>query len=365
MKVLVISTHFNIGGISNYILTLASQLKSIGVDTVVASSGGNLVEELRKNGVAHLKIPSDTKFEFDPRLLIAALQLKNFVKAEGVDIIHAHTRVSQVIAFLVSRMTGIPVVTTCHGYFKVRARKIFDTWGEKVIAISAAVKEHLMRDLGVSEERISLIYSGVDVERFSRDPSKEEALAIKAEMGLKPSPVIGTVGRLSQIKGQIYMVEALGRVIAKRPDVQGLIIGDGPERETLRKRAALLGIAGSIKFINSNVDTPRFLSIMDIFVFPSIKEGLGIALLEALAAGRACVASDVGGIGDIITDGVNGKLVKAEDPAAIAGAVLKLLDDTTGQRDMGERGRRIVRERFTLDRMAGDVAKLYRDVIRR
>ncbi len=366
MKVLSISTHFNIGGISNYILTLASGLKSELIETTVASSGGDLVEELRKNGISHLEIPSaDTKFEFDPRLLIAALRLKKFVGSEGIEIIHAHTRVSQVIAFLVSRMTGLPVVTTCHGYFKMRLRKIFDTWGEKIIAISAAVKEHLIRDLGVDEGRIALIYSGVDARRFARAISDEEARIVRAGMGLRPSPVVGTIGRLSPVKGQIFLVEALGRIISARPDIQGLIIGDGPERETLEAKAASFGIRDSVKFIDSNVDTPRFLSIMDVFVFPSVKEGLGIALLEALAAGRACVASDVGGIADIITDEVNGKLVKAGDPVAIAGAVLELIDDPIKRKDVGERGRQLVRENFTLERMAGDVARLYKDTIKK
>lgn len=365
MKVLSISTHFNIGGISNYILTLAAALKKRGVETIVASSGGDLVPELNSHGIKHVRIPVATKFEFDPRLLIAALALRGTVKAEGVDIIHAHSRVSQVVAYLLSGMTGIPVVTTCHGYFKLRLRRLFDTWGSKVIAISRAVKEHLISDLKVSANRVELVYSGIDPDRFDRDYSDDEIRRAKTSLGLKDGPVVGTIGRLSSVKGQRYLVEALATVMAERRDVQGLIIGGGPEKIALETQARSMGISDSLKFVNSTVDTHRFLSLMDIFVFPSVKEGLGIALLEALASARPSIASDIGGIGDIIKDGSDGILVKVGDPSAIAEAVIKLLDNKVLAAELGRQGRELVRKRFTLDRMAGEIAGIYKGVIGR
>ena len=102
---------------------------------------------------------------------------------------------------------------------------------------------------------------------------------------------------------------------------------------------------------------------MDVFVFTSVKEGLGIALLEALAAGKACVASDIGGIGNIIKDGYNGLLVGVGDTAAISMAVLRLLEDDKARREMGSRGRAMVGEKFTLDSMAENILKLYKEVV--
>lgn len=363
MKVLSVSTHFNIGGISNYMLALADELKKSGIDTVIATSGGDLEPELVRRGIAHRALSIDTKFEFHPKLFIAALRLKDIIKKEGIDIIHAHSRVSQVAAMLASGMTGVPVVTTCHGYFKRRLRRICDTWGVRVIAISGAVRDHLIKDLGVPPGRVRLIYSGVDAGRFSKDYSDGEMRAVKEELGLKSGPVVGNIGRLSSVKGQIHLIEALGILIADRPDLQGLIIGDGPESDALTSRAEALGISGSVKFISSRVDTPRFLSVMDVFVFPSLKEGLGIALLEALASGKACVASDTGGISDIIIDGSGGILVNPADPAAIAAAISRLLDDPHLRKRMGEEGRRLARDRFALGRMAHDVAGLYNEVV--
>ena len=139
MKVLQLTTDMDIGGITNYIFELSRALKNKGVDTIVASSGGDIEGSLENEGIPHERIDIKTKFEFSPKVFRAAFAVKNIIRKEGIDIIHAHSRVSQVVGALASCMTGVPMVTTCHGYFKKRLRAIVDTWGDKVIAISAAV----------------------------------------------------------------------------------------------------------------------------------------------------------------------------------------------------------------------------------
>lgn len=365
MKVLQVATHMNIGGIANYIYTLSRALKRCGVETVVASSGGSLEDELRRQHIPHRYLDIMTKSEISPKVVKSIFSLRRIVREEKIDIIHAHTRVSQTAAFFTSRLARIPYVTTCHGFFKKRLRKIFDTWGYRVVAISDAVKEHLSRDLGVREERIELLYSGVDADRFTKDYSGDEAQTVKRSIGLRCGPVVGTIGRLSSVKGQRFLIEAMARVIRERKDVQCLVIGDGKEKETLEGLAKSMGISDSVRFISSVVDTERYLAIMDVFVFPSIKEGLGIALLEALASGRACVASRIGGIEDIIKHNFNGILVDVGDSEAIADSVKMLLDDAGLRGRMGERGRSLVREAFTIDSMADKMVKLYEGALER
>lgn len=359
MKVLSVSTHCNIGGITYYIATLASALQAIGIETVVATAGGELEGELARRGIAHRRIPVATKFEFHPRVFVSGVLLARIVRAERIDVIHAHTRVSQVAAAIASRLTGVPVVTTCHGYFKKRLRRIVDTWGVKVIAISDAVYKHLEADLGVDPGRIELVYSGVDAERFARDLTDTEIREVKESLGCGQRPVVGTIGRLSPVKGQIQLIRALAILAKTRPDVFGLIIGSGGERQALEAEAAALGIAANVRFIDSTVDTRRYLAAMDVFVFPSIMEGLGIALLEAMASGRPCVASRIGGIENIISDGVTGRLAGVADPGDIAKAIGSLLADRGQAQAMGGRARALVREKFTLERMAQDVARVY------
>ncbi len=365
MKVLHVTTHFNVGGITKYILNLAKALRHQDVDVLVASSGGDLQCELVKSGIQHKSLNIKTKFEFGPKAISSGFMIARIVREEKIDLIHAHTRVAQVASAIASVATGVPYVTTCHGYFKKGSRSFVDTWGSKVIAISDAVGRHLKDDLGVSEPRIKLIYSGVDAEQFSRIYSPEEISDIKRSIGLRSGAVLGTIGRLSSIKGQKYLVMAMKEILAKRGDAQCVIVGSGPEETSLKDLAASLGVSGSIKFIETCSDTHKYLSIMDVFVFPSIKEGLGIALLEALTSGRACVASRIGGIEDIISDGRSGILVDVESPSGIAGAVLRLLDDDDLRRKLGEEGRRMVRDRFTLNIMADNVSKLYREIVKR
>lgn len=365
MNVLHVTTHFNMGGISNYILTLSKALDAWGVKVVVASSGGDLESDLAKCRIPHRLLGINTKFEFGPKAVLSGFKMARMVRSGRIDIIHAHTRVSQVAAAIASGITGVPYVTTCHGFFKKRARGIFDTWGVKVIAISDAVRKHLKDDLNVDGSRIALIYSGVDAARFSRGYAQDEIDTVKRGAGLKAGPVIGTIGRLSSIKGQRFIVMAMRDILAKRPDAQCLIVGNGEEEAALKALAVSLGVDSAIKFIPSCADTYRYLSIMDLFVFPSIKEGLGIALLEALASGRASVASRIGGIEDIITDGVNGLLVDVGDPSGMARAAIMLLEDEALRKKLGEEGAALVRAKFTLDSMAERIAKLYEEVTKR
>ncbi|MDD3905419.1 MAG: glycosyltransferase family 4 protein [Candidatus Omnitrophica bacterium] len=363
MKVLQVTTHINIGGITNYILILSQTLKAKGVDAVIVSSGGGMKDEFCASGIRHIPLDIKTKFEFGPKVIGAAFCLANIIRREKVDIVHAHTRVSQVASALASRMTGVPYITTCHGYFKLRSRKIFDTWGSKVIAISEAVEKHLRNDLGVEADRVELIYSGVDARRFGRTFPEAEKIALRKALGLKDGPVIGSIGRLSPVKGHRYLIEAMAGILASRSNAQCIIVGDGPEENSLKSLAEGLGLGEDVHFIPSCSDTAKLLSIMDVFVFPSVKEGLGIALLEAMAAGCACVASEAGGIIDIIGDPSAGTLTPVGNAGAISKAVITLIDNERLRKDMGTAARKLVSEKFSLDVMGDKVIQSYKKVL--
>ena len=363
MKVLQVTTHMNVGGISKYVLSISKAMKALGVETAVVSSGGELEGSMAGEGIKHYRAGLNTKFEFNPKIIAAALTIAGIARREKADIIHAHSRVSQLAAAIASRITGIAYVTTCHGYFLVRSRKLIDTWGRRVIAISDAVSEHLSRDLGVGSDRIRVVYSGVDIEKYSRRHSKEERDGLKRSIGLKDGPIVGTIGRLSPVKGQEFFIRAFAKVVARKKDAQALIVGDGQDENMLKALSRELGIEGSVNFAGTSQDTRAPLSIIDIFVLPSVKEGLGLALLEALAAGKPCVASKIGGIPDIIQDGTNGILTHVGASDQIAAAVLKLLDNPALGMAMGEKGRELVKKRFCLDAMAGNTLRVYEEVV--
>ena len=216
VKILHVTTHMNTGGIANYILSLAKALKEKGLECVIASSGGDMVAELERHGITHRILNIRTKFEFGPKALRSVFRIRRMIEDDGIDIVHCHTRVSQVAGYLASRMAKRPYMTTCHGFFKKKlGRRLFDTWGDKVIAISEPVKASLTRDFNVAPERIELIPSGVDVVRFRDIDSSEEISNYKRELNLGDGLIIGTIGRLSPVKGHRVYIEAMSRVLRK------------------------------------------------------------------------------------------------------------------------------------------------------
>lgn len=363
VKVLHVTTHMNMGGIANYILSLATAIKRKGVDSVVASSGGDMEGELSRCGIAHIPLEIRTKFEFSPKVIRAVFRIAEIIDREGIKIVHAHTRVSQVAGWFASRIAKVPYVTTCHGFFKRRiGRRLFDFWGEKVVAISGPVRMSLVKDFGVKPERVELIHSGVDIDKFSKEYSAQEVSDIRKKLGLDAAHIIGTMGRLSPVKGHMFFIDALKRVLAKGYNVKGVIIGSGPEEDRLKELARKYGIEDSVCFIESVTDTRIYLAAMDIFVFPSIKEGLGLSLLEAMASGKPCLASDIGGISDIITNGENGLLFKVGDVKALGDSLTRLLDDEGLRRRLGYSAKALVGKRFSLDMMADKMVELYNAV---
>jgi glycosyltransferase involved in cell wall biosynthesis len=232
-----------------------------------------------------------------------------------------------------------------------------------VIAISAPVKGHLEKDLGVAPQRIALIHSGVDTERFGKEVAAGEREMIKRDIGLGPGPVIGTVGRLSDVKGQAVLVEAVAYLEAENRTVQCIIMGDGPEEGNLRRLIRSFGLEKTVHLVRSRPDTAGMLQAMDIFVLPSLKEGLGLSLLEAFASGKACIASDVGGISDIVKDGENGMLFPVGDAKVLGRAIARLLDDEKLRGELGSSAKALAVERFSIGTMAEKTISLYEETL--
>ncbi len=364
MKILILSNHLNFGGITAYVGNLCKALQGKDdIEMVVASRGGDCEKDLQKMGVHVLRIPLSTKSEVSPKVFWSFLKLRKEIKRLKIDVIHANTRVTQVLAALLSGATGVPVLSTCHGYFKRRLfRRLFPCWGRRVIAISDQVRDHLIDDFKIDPQRIELIYNGVDLEKFMPRPL-EEIVAEKKKWGLSPAKkIIGHIGRLSPVKGQRFLILAAAVLARKRKDFQILLIGDGDQKENLQKLIHQNRL-GEIVFLCPSVrETTLALNMMDVFVMPSLQEGLGISLLEAQAQGVPIVASRVGGIPTIVEDAVTGLLVPAQDEHALALAISRLLDDQALRQCVVEKAKRQVREKFSLGEMAEKTRKVYTDL---
>ncbi|MCX5704979.1 MAG: glycosyltransferase family 4 protein [Candidatus Omnitrophica bacterium] len=359
MNILYITNHLNIGGITSYCLTLASGLKRKGHSVYIASSGGSLIHEFIKEGIRYIPIPIKTKKEISPKIIMCEFSLSGIIKVNNIQIIHSHSRTTQVLATLLSRRAHIPHVYTCHGYFKRRLlRRLFPCWGDKTIAISQQVKEHLVHDFKVDEGRITVIHNGIDVEKFSSG-SFGSWHQVKIDLGLGSGPVIGIVARLSDVKGHQYLIRAMLQVLREVPDAQLLICGEGKEKENLVKLVDELGVSKSVFFKPEAQGTQNMLSVMDVFVMPSLKEGLGLALMEAMAAGVPVVGSNIGGIRTLIQADVTGLLAEPADCDGLSRAIVALLKDNNKAQYLSDNARRFIREHFSKEQMIRETEEVY------
>jgi glycosyltransferase involved in cell wall biosynthesis len=362
MNILLLSNHLNIGGISSYLLSLTSGLLRRGHKIYVASSGGELEKRFIKSGSDLIYIPLKTKCEVNPKIIFSFFKLDHLLKQKNINIIHANTRVTSVLAYILSRKWGVPYISTSHGFFKTRlSRRIFPLWGKKVIAISEQVKEHLVSDFKLDREAVRLVYNGVDLK--NEVVAKQDRLIAKQKLGLKDSAVVGIIARLSDVKGHKYLIEAMGEVLKVMPDVQLLIVGDGREKDNLINLSRRLGISESIIFISSVEDSSGVLEAIDLFVMPSVQEGLGLSIMEAMAKGIAVVASDVGGIRNLIKDGFNARLVRPRDIKGLARVIIELLQDREKLKHYAANGQRTIKEDFSLEKMITKTEGVYAECI--
>jgi len=365
MKILLLTTHLNIGGISTYTVSLAKALKLKGHEVFVASSGGILAPELAPSGISHIDISLFTKSELSPKVFKAIFEISKIVKRLGIDIIHSQTRIAQVTGFFVSKLCGIPMVTTCHGFFhKNIGRLILPSWGEKVIAISDAVNENLINYFGVDKSRVTLIYNGIDVKKFLKDFSEEEKDKLKDKFGIKKDyRVIGMIARFTPDKGHDILLYGLYDILKEKPNVQLVFVGDGDKRQDMVELSQKLNLSDNVVFVKPQIDTVNALAIMDVFMFtPKRREGLGLALLEALASGKPVVATDVGGISSVVENNVNGFLVEPSNPTLLAEPVLRLLKDKTLYARMAQAGKEIVVKKFSINGMVDRTEEVYKEL---
>ena len=372
MKILFLTTHFNTGGITSYILTLGEALVKSGHQVWVASSGGNCVPRLEAAGIRHVIINIRTKSEVSPKLWLSFGPLKGLVRKEGIDIIHAQTRVTQVLGSFLSRLTGVAMVTTCHGFFRPRwFRKIFPCWGAAVIAISKPVAHHLSADLGVAQDQVHLIANGIDLDRFvmTNDQMRWSARQ-KMDMGDTPliginTPLIGVVARLSNVKGIDVLIRAMPLVITEVPSANLLVAGQGPQEAALKKLTQDLRLTAHIHFKSTTDQTQDLLCAFDVFVMPSLMEGLGLSVMEAQACGIPVVASRIGGLVDLIEDGESGYLVAVNDPAALADRIIEVLRNPKPSKIMAQQARLNIEQHFSIERMLKETLQIYEQYSRR
>ncbi len=366
MNVLHLTTHLDMGGITQYILRLIKPMKKRGVQIFVASGGGSLKSHLETEGATVFDFPIRTKSELHPKLYFAIPKLIQFLRREKINLIHAHTRVTQVLAFWLSLFTGIPVVTTCHGFYKQRlGRKILPAWGKCVIAISDGVSDFLADDFHVPKNKISLIYNAVNIEEMDKALANKNKNDLKAHFGFSPQDqVIGVVARLVKDKGHEILIRSLKDLSLRHPHLKLLIAGEGREKSFLQQLAQSLEMENRIFFSGTLTDISEALITLDLFVLPATwREGFGLSIVEAMVAHKPVIVTNVWALNTLVRNEETGLLIPPSDVLALSQAIERLLEDKTLASKLAKQGRQMAVELFGIEHFADLVHQTYQKII--
>ena len=271
------------------------------------------------------------KSKFDPATLPALLKV---IDRKKIDILHLHGYGATTFGRIAGAMRHLPIIVHEHANLTDTPwfQKIADTALEPVtdiaIAVSKSTAEFVVNARRVPAAKVRVVYLGVPLEEFSRTRSPEDIQAARAELGIGRDDVaIGTVTRLHDSKGNSYLVDAARLVLNDRPNARFFIVGEGPLRESLERQAAALNMADRFVFAGFAKDVPRVLSAFDISVFPSLWEGTPLTVFEALAMGKAIVATDADGLIDVLRADHDAIVVAKRDARALANGLMRAIDD--------------------------------------
>jgi glycosyltransferase involved in cell wall biosynthesis len=359
-KVVHIVEDLSIGGLENIVATIVRGLdrRQFDVEVWCLTAGGEIADALTQAGIPVVIMGMRRR-----RSLGFFLGLCRRLKTLHIDIAHTHGPTANSLARLAAIVTGVPVVIAhLHSTYTWYSRKqrlierILSYYTDRIICCSWAVAEFAMLTEGIDPRRLAVIYNGVDIQAY--------ALPASSAAGHQ-GKTIGCVASFVPHKGHAFLLEAARTVIEEYgPGVRFVLVGRGALENALRQQAASLGIDACVLFRSATLATAGIIADFDIAVLPSVHiEGLGLALIEAMAAAKPVVGADVGGIPEVIRDHENGLLVEPADASALSAALLSLLRDPDKARRMGSRGQEIAREKFSASLMVKKIEELYADCL--
>jgi len=296
--------------------------------------------------------------------------LSRILRHERIDVIHSNNWGTFLDTVIAGQLARTPLIVHCiHGLFtddlermKFHRRllqRLLSLGTGRLYAVADFLRDYYIRVVGVPASRITTIYNGVDTDIF-RDRGDQERRENKARLGFPPDQVlVGSVGTLYWVKDPDLFLTAASLVLRQRDDVRFLWVGGGPLQEQMAGRTQSLGLQGKVVYLGTRDDIPAILSALDIFVLPSVIEGLSYSILEAMASGLPAVATRVGGNPELVRDAQDGYLVAAQRPDHLAEVLLALAGDKPLRQRLGGNARRRVVETFSLKKMVESYQTMY------
>jgi glycosyltransferase involved in cell wall biosynthesis len=362
--VLQIVSDSNIGGAGRLLLNFLAAYDRSRLQVYVLCPAGSLLQErcAANPGVTVLalpELPPDQSFA-PARLWKQIPAIIRTLRQYDIKVVHTHASFAGRLAAKLSG--GTCVIYTRHRLDgpaaggRSRLLSLVDSCTcDRVVAVSQAVREDLIRQ-GVEDRKIALIYNGIDLSKFQPQLTGEPPAGQK--------PVIGLVGRLEPEKGHRCFLEAARILLQQHGDCRFQIVGGGSLEQELRDFACGLGIAGQVEFLGLREDIPGLLAQMSVVALPSLTEAMPLSLVEAMSMGKPCVASNVGGVKEILVDRENGLLVEPDNPGVLAASIAWLLEHQEQARRMGGAAARTAAERFDARVMTEQLTRLYLECVR-
>ena len=357
-------------GITTYVRTLAGEQVKAGHDVFVWGARGTCSDDLRAKGITVLEDVPRCKSELSPRLWLALPKLINILKTQSIDIVHSHTRVTQVLAAGATFFVRIPYVSTAHMFYKRRlGRRLFPCWGKTIIAISKVMEEGLRTIFKARElPPIIVVPNGIDVEKLCAKFDGVDRGKIRESYGYrKEDLVILSLSRLIPVKGVHILIEAFAVACKEASELKLLLSGAGDPVYTkgLKERVAKLHLEGDVLFLGNEPEIEKPLRAGDIFAAPYLwPEAFGLSVLEAMAVGLPVAGSISGGIVDLLGHGKYGLLFERENVSDLASCLLRYAKDASLRSEMGKAARREALE-YTSLKMHERIQTVYENVLKK
>jgi L-malate glycosyltransferase len=329
---------------------------------------GPLAEGLRAEGFAVHLVGRKPGLDW-----ACPLRLARLLRAERADAVHAHQYTPFFYA-LAARLAGRqrPVLFTEHGRHqpdhprpkRMLANRLLLSRRDRVVGVGAAVRRALIDNEGLPARRVDVLYNGIDVDAFAAGGATSGSrLDARHELRVGPDDfVLMQVARLDYLKDHATAVRTLARVSERAPNARLVLVGDGPERPAIEAQVRNLNLGDKVRFLGTRKDVDRLLHGADVFLLTSVSEGIPLTVIEAMATGLPVVATDVGGMSEVVADGATGFLAPAKDDAALAERILRLAGDPDLRGQMGTAGRARAKQYFDEPRMCDDYGRLYQEL---
>ncbi|MBW2151167.1 MAG: glycosyltransferase family 4 protein [Deltaproteobacteria bacterium] len=337
---------------------------------------GRLIDLVESHGMRVWPIRNLVQSLNPVKDLAALLDLTVFLLKHRYHIVHTHNSKAGFIGRLAGKLASIPVVIhTVHGFafhdqeplwkrkLLLNLERLASRWCDRMIFISQPLIDWGLREGVVNAKKVVKIYSGIELDRF-RPASKKEEAFLKKKWGIKPQePVVGIVSKLWNGKGHSVLIHAFEKVIRDAGNARLMIVGEGYLQKDLERLVSKKGLEGKVLFTGFQMNVRDIMACFDVAILPSFFEGMGRVLLEAMAMKKPVVGSRVGGIPELIEDGVNGFLVDPGNIDQLAAAILRILKDRGLAKKMGAAGRKKIQDKFSADYMVASIDRVYSELL--